>query len=91
MKELSDEAIKEAGQNSNFYAYGHNYERLHTGRAIACKAEEEYLKQVIELVSNLDIPDPDAHGYEGEWEALVAGKEVTRTTILAELKKGIEK
>ncbi len=46
LKQLSDEAIKEAGQSSNSYGYGHNYEGLHNGRAVARKAEQEILRQV---------------------------------------------
>lgn len=51
MKILSDKDILEAGQSSNFYKYGHNYERLHTGRAIALEAERYRTEQVVEWVS----------------------------------------
>ena len=42
---------------------------------------------IIERVNKVrdNVPDPDPHGYDGEWEALIAGKEAAIQAVIKEL------
>jgi len=54
-------------------------EEKNTDREIANK----YLAIFHDAVLHMDLPDPDPHEYEGEWEAVIEGKEAARKAVLA--------
>jgi hypothetical protein len=55
-------------------------------RTLLDEFERAVRERIINLIGRLDLPDPDPHSWEGEWEALIAGKEAARDAILQVLK-----